>query len=313
MISDRQPGYLPSLLGKRREFIQLACIAVGLSLGVNLLSNAIAASLPVQSTLIVGATTVCFVVVLLAWWTFQSISLSRTIDACIFVGANGELVTPVGAYEFSREVFDALETGLQANPTLRDRWQVQAPLISRQENSSDSIATLWSKDAALGLIRDAVEIVLFDYLSDSLAKTLKLSGADPKLVETRPPSEFPGLTMGNELMVSHAHARTVSITVPVGSVLTRPSSHTLTLHSPRLRLKFAIGYTGENAYIPASVVNLYFEGIRHVRPQLVSIRVRCDVLPAALFQAKSWDQYAWIDEFLRKLDRVDYSRFFLPH
>ena len=313
IVNDRQEGYLPTLLGKRREFIQLAGVAVGLSLGVNLVADAIASSLPARSTLIVGLATIFAIVLALAVWAFHSVSLSRTIEACIFVGAEEDIMLPLPSYEFSQHVFDALEAGLDANPELRERWRGEAAFLMRTIDTSKSYSALWSKDAARKLVRDAVEIVLFDYLSDSLRKTLKLSGTDPKFIVTQSPSKFPGLVMGNELMAAHASGHAIAITVPAGSLLTRPSSHTLTLYSPRLRLTLAIEYTGENAYVPAGTLKRYFAEELHIRPQLVSIRVKCDASPAALFQARYWEQYAWIDEFLQKLDRVEYSRFFVPH
>jgi len=306
VIESLRHGYLASVLRKRAEFVQFAGVAIGLAFGVNLLANTLASALSIPAQAVVGGSTVLIVVGVLGWWTFRSVSFSRVIDGCIFVDVEQGVVCGARHYQFSRDVADLLEVAIACNEALRQRWHREATLLI---NDSAGAKVPWLRDDCRKLVSDAVEMVVFRYLSASLSQNLK-HYSDGRFVNSVPPSAFPGLMMSNDLMAAiHARDREMRLTLPVRTLLTRPGANVLRLHSPRFHLEIKVEYRGESATLPPELLSQAFAPC-NVKAQVVRVLIHCDVPLAALLRSRQWEYYGWIDLFLSSLDRAEYTSYF---
>ncbi len=95
MIDLSQRGYVSHILQKRRDFMQLVGIAIGLAFGVDLLASGLTKvlSIPMQTAL--GGLTVLVVACILGWWTFRSFSFVQIIEGCVFIDTNRGAVCAV--------------------------------------------------------------------------------------------------------------------------------------------------------------------------------------------------------------------------
>jgi hypothetical protein len=305
MIDSSLDGYISHILRRRRDFMQFVGIAIGLAFGVNLLASALTRVLPVAMQAAVGGLAVFSVACILGWWTFRSISFVRTIESCIFIDTNLDTVCAIPRYAFSEDVASVLATGLAASDSLREHWQKGAKLIDNEETKYP-----WLRKEALTLVIDAVEVVLFDYLSTSLSQTLKRYGGDRRYIHSVSPLAFPGMALGNVFMAVDDHAKELRLILPAGSGLIRPVPNVLVLYSPRFRLRIKIDYNGAAASLPARVLAENFAGAQAVKAHAVDIFVQCDVPLSALFRTHRWEHYRWLDVFLNKLDHAEYVRAF---
>lgn len=307
MIESLRHGYLASVLRKRAEFVQFAGVAIGLAFGVNLLANALASVLPIPGQAIVGSTTVLVVVGILGWWTFRSVSFSRAIDGCIFLDVERQVIRGSHYYRFSQDVADVFDAAIASSEGLRERWMRQAKLLT---DDAAAAKVPWLRDDCAKLVSDAVEMVVFGYLSSSLTQNLKHYN-DGRLVHSVPPSAFPGLMMSNELMAAiHAGDRDLRLTLPVRSLLTRPGANVLVLRTPRFQLEVKVKYRGESVSLPQELLSQVFAEPYNIKAQVVRVLIHCEVSLAALLRSRQWEYYRWIDSFLSTLDRAEYASFF---
>jgi hypothetical protein len=303
MIDSPQRDYISQILRKRRDFLQFVGIAIGLAFGVDLLSNALTRVLPVAIQAAIGGAAVFTVACILGWWTFRSISFIRIVEGCIFLDTNSDALCSIPRYAFAEDVASVLATGLAASSTIRERWQAGVKHIDNGETKYP-----WLRKDALSLVTDAVEVVLFDYLSTSLSQTLKRYEGDLQNIDKVSPSAFPGMAFGNVFMAVDERTKQLHLTLPARSGLIRPAPNVLVLYSPRFQVKMKIGYNGAGASLPASVLGENFAQPQAIKAHAVDIFVQCDVPLSALLRTRHWEHYRWLGVFLNKLDQAEYAR-----
>lgn len=310
MIDSSQRGYVSHILQRRRDFMQLVGIAIGLAFGVDLLESGLTKVLPIPIQTAVGGLTILAVACILGWWTFRSFSFIQIIEGCIFIDTNLDVVCAVPQYTFSEDVASVLAIGLAASDSLRAHWQSGVKLIENEETEYP-----WRRAEALALVTDAVEVVLFDYLSTSLSQTLKRYGGDRRHIQNVAPSAFPGMALGNVFMAADSQTKELRLIPPAGSGLVRPAPNVLVVYSPRFRLKIKIDYNGAAASLPARVLAENLTKSQAIRAHAVNIYVQCNVPVSALLQTHQWEHYRWLEIFLDRLNQIDYAQAFAaaPH
>jgi len=285
--------------------MQLVGIAIGLAFGVDLLASGLTRALPIAMQTAVGGLTVLGVACVLGWWTFRSFSFVQIIEGCIFVDTNLDTVCAVPEYAFSEDVALVMANGLAASASLRGHWQSGVKLIEKENTKYP-----WLRNEALALVTDAIEVVLFDYLSTSVSQTLKRYGGDGRYIHDVAPADFLGMAFGNVFMAADSDTKELRLRLPVGSGLIRPAPNVLVLYSRRFRLKITIGYNGGTASLPARVLAANLTELQTVSAQAVDIYVQCSVPVSALLRTDHWEHYRWLEIFLDKLDQIDYVRAF---
>ncbi len=215
--------------------MQLVVIAIALAFGVDLLASGLTRVLPIPMQSAVGGLTILGVACILGWWTFRSFSFIQIIEGCIFIDSDLDTLRAVPQYAFLEDVASVLAGGLAASDSLREHWQSGVKLIENEKTEYP-----WLRAEALALVTDAIEVVLFDYLSMSLSQTLKRYGGDRRHIHSVAPSAFPGMALGNVFMAADSHTKELRLVLPAGSGLIRPASNVLVLFSPRFRLRIKI-------------------------------------------------------------------------
>jgi hypothetical protein len=305
VIDMSQRGYLSHILRKRRDFMQLVGIAIGLAFGVDLLASGLTKVLPIPMQTAVGGLTVLGVACVLGWWTFRSFSFVQLIEGCIFINSDLDTVCAVPQYAFSEDVASVLAIGLAASDSLRAHWKRGVRLIEKEDTEYP-----WLRAEALALVTDAIEIVLFDYLSTSLSRTLTRYRGDRRYVDIVTPADFPGMALGNVFMAADSHSKELRLLLPAGSGLIRPAPNVLVLYSPRFRLRIKIDYNGAAASLSTRDLAGNLTEPEMVRAHAVNIYVQCNVPLSALLQTHHWEHYRWLETFLERLNQIDYTMAF---
>ena len=203
-----------------------------------------------------------------------------------------------------------------------------------------SIIEISSKDSKNGksksdkMLEEAVEFILLDELSTHLSTYFNNYSEHDKLIKVYTRSDFPKILLQNRIInllsapfedraifakagmtTKPPEGEIVSIygtdgsnysrfhlSLPQGSVVSRPSDGILTVENSRIFMRIEINYDGFGTVLPMGFEHNYL-GLERGSLGISNLRIKLNykIKPLSLLYRSSWNYHSWIDSFVERL------------
>ena len=334
---------LATLLQNRGALLQILVAAVILAIGVNLLSSAIEDSLSSKSALwglsflLLGVSAI-----LLAKQTIPSRHVNRDMSGFLIFRTETKELIEVPRYDYSQKFKSFLEGLFAENSAPKGLWN--SDFVDKAFNIDVKAGKGGMRQTEAGqLIVEATEYYVLELLSTHLSDYFNQSELASEQLQELSREDVPDILFKNRFLDTFSRpmreraafvndskndsmlSRAIlsygpngirysrfDLTLPVGAQVKRLSPSSISIETPKFKLKMTIDFRGFSASLPYDFTNLYLGGVNFsdVRAYEIKLSTNVEFRPRALLSRSGWDYHAWLDSFLAKLEsRFDGDEF----
>jgi hypothetical protein len=224
---DSESKYIGEILARRKEFIQLVCVAAILALGINLLAGSIIANkwLPKEAQTYLALALILGALVWVSVLSFRRKAFVKEFEACFLLDSENNIVA-IHDYEFSSDLARTLNAVLRENSAFDSLWKL-SPLShkKKKESATDSETTKTQKEQpssdrkpaylaitkltvpdergepkSATLLREAIEYIILDELSLHLSAYFNEYSDEDKYIKEYQRRDIPSLLLENRVL-----------------------------------------------------------------------------------------------------------------
>ncbi len=313
-----------------------------MALGVEFLADSIGAGLSLQpmAALVLGLLLIPLGLLVFAIRVITLRNQSVRLTG-IFVCRQDHTPISVPEYRFGDQFASILNAGFAENKALRSQWRA----VETDQHDSKS---WYSEDpASRRLVEEAAEYFVLDSLSLHLSSYFNQPNTARASIVELNRDDIPRVLLDNRFLSlfstpmqdrpafgpdwpsrggvrqksasgwklirafsGEALYHRLSLILPKGSTVTRSKDKGVVISTPRLRLSLRVDYGGYAAFIPPEFCDTYLKtAYRDLDMRQVSLVLRVSLKPLGLLLG-GWEQYRWVDSFIRDLqEKVSFERF----
>lgn len=324
---------LATLLKNRGALLQILVATVFLAVGVNLLSSAIEGSLSGSSALWkLSLLLLTISLIVIVKQTIPSRHVDRKMKGFLIIHSKTKELIKVPRYHYS-EVLKSFFVALFAENTAPKRlWE------------SDSVENAFKEIHAGGkrireteagkLIVEATEYYILEELSTHLTDYFGQSELESKRLQELSREDIPDIVFNNRFLDTFSRPMReraafvgepntplnfqpimfsgpggirysrFDLTLPLGANVQRLAPGSISIETPKFKLKIVIDFKGFSASIPFDFSNLYLDGLKRSdnRPYQIDLSTSVEFKYWSLLSRSGWEYHAWLDSFLAKLE-----------
>lgn len=221
------PEHISRILTRRKDFIELVCIAAILALGINLLAGLLLTNewLPRQVSLYLAISLILGALIWILVISFPARTYSKQFGAFFLLDQDNNLIA-VDDYDFSFHLAKTVHAVLKENAAFQSLWST-SPLVARGNSVGQSIAAVQdgkrtSKPAqrppsyvamtrftqtddyhepdSAALLREAIEYLVLDELSTHLSTYFNEYSDEDKYIREYQRKDIPTLLLDNRVL-----------------------------------------------------------------------------------------------------------------
>lgn len=337
---------LDEILRGRGALIELIAAAIGLALGVNILSGVATSTLgwPLHVQVICAISLIVAALWVVSRKIFAAANVRKELSGVVVHDEENFVVLEIPRYRLSESITRYLNSLFSENAAIKNLWD-KDPISKTFDFSEPGKAPTYRTTAAGELMREALEYFVLDRLSTHLTDYFNAPNFDKSRLETfsrvdvpsvlfknrfletfsKPMSERPAFVETDGDNIGKYFGTVVSsfggnnalydrfeLTLPYGSKISRHSNGGIEIVTPKFVLSIRPEFSGFNGGLPLSFEKLYMgrSETDKVRTYVVGVSIEINFKPFALLTKSGWEYHMWIDSFLSTLeDEFSVERF----
>lgn len=352
---------LNSILSRRADLIKLIFVVFLLSIGTGLIVNYLTLQFETKAKILIWSGTSLVAVVFIYLVTTILLSCKRKISISGVILFNKDKIISADRYKFSEKLSETLSAVFIENEALKQSWSTDFEKKGTAEvvNKEDKVETEEPKKKEIGyysivryeteenekesninskkIIREAVEYVFIEELSNHLSSHFNNYNNEDKIIKEFTRTDFPNILLENRiinLLSTPFEDRPIflkakmsklkekgeivaimgsdgsrfsrfDLVLPKKSKVIRKENGLLQIKSPRLTLDFKLTYKGFGASLPRGFEYNYMGfDQREINANYIDLELSIAINPFSLLFNKGWNYYDWIDSFVNKFDEI---------
>ena len=333
---------LASILKGKGAIIELIIGAVFLGLGVNLLATAVASFFD-KSPILLATTSLSLIVLsifFIARRILSTFNATQEFEGFFCCHRETNKLINIPEYEYSEDLFRNFKSLFSENEAYKKAWHSD-PISKTHTFDKASGRHIKRVPTSAQLIIEATEYFVLDKLSTHLADYFNDDTIDKNLLQEITREDVPSLVFKNRFLDTFSRPmqdraafvdsgfddrssigevvlsfgaggvqyQKFDLTLPAGAKVSRISSSSIEISTPRFNLQITVTLPGYNTNLPANFESLYMEGIKNREASTYKIHITANIRfkPISLISRKGWQYHSWLDSFISSLEE-DFSK-----
>lgn len=326
MTKTDRAGLVSDIPELRSSLIEIVLLALGVALGVNLISNAIYSALPTWAAVCSGIVIILLPILYVIRVRFRAVRHRREIEGFFMYDSEENEAVDVPEYSLAEAVPRYLSAAFAENPALRRQWETEPRL-----SDWDPPRKGQQVSPAGRLIQELMEYILLDSLSTSL--TDYFNGAPDNKLATYHRNDLPDVLLKNRFLelfsrdpadregfgdmgpseegwvvvsaynATGGHYNQFQLKLPSDSKMRRADDGSIEITGRAMTVRLSVEYRNYSAGAASWLAGPYIDGdVNTLRALQVNFWIDVTVKRRIFLRNDEMHYLRWVEEVLERLE-----------